>query len=382
MKMRFVPVLIISALFCGVVLAEDGITSNKIVLGQSCALKGPASSLGIGMNNGLKTYFDKINVAGGVNGRSIELIALNDGYEPERCKVSTNVLINNNKVFLLIGEVGTPTSTVAVPIAEAAKVPFVAPFTGAEFLRNPFKRYVVNIRASYYQEMEALAAYLVDKLGHTKVACFYQNDSYGQAGLAGIKLALERRNMQLSAEGTYERNTLAVGIGLNAIAQAQQDAVVMVGAYKPCAQFIKLAKENTNLQNSVFCNISFVGTKALLSELGEVGNGCIVSQVVPYPWDTSLPLVNEYNQAMRSAGLGDEIGFISLEGYMAAKFFCMVMERIEGDPSREKFLDTLEAVGTFDLGGVTLGFGPEDHQGMEEVFLTVFRGGNVELLEQ
>ena len=198
----------------------NGVTSNSILLGQSCALKGPAAGLGIGMKEGLTAYFDLQNANGGINGRTIELKTLNDGYEPEKCEKATKLLIDKSKVFMMIGEVGTPTSKVAVPICEDAGVPFIAPFTGAEFLRNPYREQVVNLRGSYYQEMERLAEYLVDDQGLTKISCFYQNDSYGKAGLSGIEKALEKRNMTLTSTGTYERNTTAVAQGVDKIGRA------------------------------------------------------------------------------------------------------------------------------------------------------------------
>ncbi len=176
MKKLFIAIVVIGVFICGNTFAEDGITSNEILLGQSCALTGPANALGNGMRAGLNAYFSKVNAQGGINGRKVRLTSKDDGYEPDRAINNTRGLINEEKVFLLIGEVGTPTSKAVVPIAEQAKVPFFGPFTGAEFLRNPFKKYVINIRGSYYQEMERLAEYLVDKKGLKKSACFYQND--------------------------------------------------------------------------------------------------------------------------------------------------------------------------------------------------------------
>jgi len=365
-------------------LAEDGVTDGEIVLGQSCALAGPASSLGSGMRDGLEAYFNTVNAAGGIGGREIRLISRDDGYEPEKAIKNTRGLIEDQNVFALIGEVGTPTSKAVVPMAEAAEVPFFGPFTGAEFLRNPFKQYVVNVRGSYYQEMERLAAHLVDEKKLTKIACFYQNDSYGQAGLSGIKIALEKRQMQLVATGTYERNTVAVKSGLLAVRRAKPDAVVMVGAYKPCAEFIKLALK-IGLSDTVFCNISFVGTQALLGELGDAGEGCIISQVVVYPWDDSIALVKEYHRAMgalQKVRPEAHVGFISLEGYMVAKLFCATLEAVKGELTRSSFLKAITDERSFDLGGVRLTYGPKDHQGMDDVFLTVIRGGKVVALEE
>ncbi|CAE7431866.1 unnamed protein product [Symbiodinium necroappetens] len=365
------------AALVGVAGAENGVTDNSVLLGQSCALNGPAEALGTGMQTGLTVAFGVANANGGVDGRTIELKSMNDSYEPDRCEKAVTALIEKAKVFMMIGGVGTPTAKAAVPVCEANEVPFVAPFTGAEFLRNPFKKYVVNLRASYNQEMEALAAYLVDEQGLKNIACFYQNDGYGQAGLAGITKALESRGMSLAGTGTYERNTVAVGQGLSDVAGTNPDAIIMVGAYKPCAEFIKQAKSNDATKSAVFCNISFVGTKALTSELGSLGEGVIISQVVPFPWDTSIPVVKEFHNEMNKAGKSDQIGFVTLEGYLAGKFFVNALDNVEGTPSREAFLASVQNTGTFDLGGFVLEFGPDDHQGSDNVFLTWVNDGKL-----
>jgi len=354
-----------------------GVTAKSVLVGQACALKGPAAGLGEGMSTGLSCYFSRVNAAGGVGGRKIELKSINDGYEPEKTELVTTTLIDKVGAFLLIGGVGTPTSKVAMPICVERRTPYVAPFTGAEFLRNPCNRWVVNVRASYYQEMERHAHYLVDGLGFQRVACFYQDDAYGLAGLAGIEQALDRRGMKLCATGTYQRNTTAVAQGLEAIAGSQPQAIVMVGAYTSCAAFIKAAKGDPRTKEAVFGNLSFVGTTNLLNELGGASEGCIVTQVVPFPWDPSVPVVREYEEAMKAAGKEAAIDFISLEGYLAGKFFCSVLEHVQGELTRDSFVDTIDSVGTFDLGGITLQFGPGDHQGLDQVWMTVFKGGKV-----
>ncbi len=359
----------------GAAMADDGVAADKVLVGQAAALKGPASALGEGMQAGMTAYFNKVNASGGVNGRKIELKTLNDGYEPEKCEAATKVLLEQEKVFALIGYVGTPTSKVAVPLAEKAGAPFIGAFTGAEFLRSPFNPMVVNVRASYFQETERMAQILVDQKGQKKVACFYQNDAFGQAGLAGIEKALKARGLELCAKGTFERNTVAISEALSTIGAAKPDAVVMVGPYKPCAAFIKAARENEGTKTATLVNISFVGTTALLGELGGAGDGTIITQVVPYPWDNALPAVKEYTEDMNKAGLGAKIDFISLEGYLTAKFFCQNLAKIEGEPTREKFLKVLATAGNFDLGGVKLTFGASDNQGMDEVFATVIQGG-------
>lgn len=360
--------------------ADPGVSATEIVVGQSAALSGPAMALGTGMRTGMEAYFNEVNAAGGINGRKIRFVARDDGYEPEKAIAATKALLDEDKVFALVGEVGTPTSKAAVPIAEAAKAPFIGPFTGAEFLRNPYNPYVVNVRASYYQETERMAQYLVDVKKLTKIACFYQNDGYGEAGLAGIKQALERRKMELCATGNYERNTVAVKTGLMAIRKGEPEAIVMIGAYKPCAEFIKLGRKS-GLDKALYLNVSFVGTAALKTELGDEGEGVIITQVVPLPTDAKVAVVDEYQKALKKHFPSAEQDFVSLEGFLAAKLFCEVLRKVEGEPTREKLLATIKSVGKWDLGGVTLVFGENDHQGMDEVFLTHIKDKSVVSLE-
>jgi len=351
------------------VSADGKLPPHPLVLGQSCALSGPAKDLGIELRGGLLAAFSKVNDEGGVGGREIVLLSRDDGYEPDRAVRNTRDLITRDRVFMLIGEVGTPTSKAVVPIIEEQRIPLFAPFTGAELLRDPFRKYVINVRASYFQEMERLAAYLIDQKRIRKIACFYQNDSYGFAGLQGIEIALAKRGMRLVSTGSYERNTVAVMGGLREIYKAEPEAVILVGAYSACAEFIKLSK--TKIDHEVlFCNISFVGTESLRETLGGYGENVIVSQVVPGPHDLSIALVREYQQAMRRYQHDVPLSFTSLEGYIAGKLFARIAGRVEGVLTREKFIQTMQQVGRFDLGGVVLQFGPDDHQGLDTIYLT------------
>ena len=213
-------------------LAENGVTQNEIVIGMSNALSGPASGLGTGLKAGATAYIDMVNAAGGVNGRKIRLISYDDGYEPERTVVMTRKLVNQDKVFALFGFVGTPTSAAAVPYATKMGVPYIAPFTGAEFLRTPVSPFVFNVRASYFDETEGMVEHLTKDLGIKKIGVFIQDDGYGNAGKAGVNRALNKRGMRLAGEGKYIRNTTDVDAGLNALKAANPEAVIMVGAYK------------------------------------------------------------------------------------------------------------------------------------------------------
>ena len=269
--------------------AEPGVFDDRILFGQSAAFEGPAAALGLGMREGILAAFAEANTTGGVNGRRLELVSYDDGYEPEKAIANTKRLIEEDGVFALVGEVGTPTSNAAQPIATDAGVPFIGPFTGAAFLRDPSLGNVINVRGSYDQETEAWIEHLTSDLGVSRIAILYQDDSFGRAGLSGVSKAMDKRGMKLVAEGTYERNTTAVKTALLAIRKEDPEAVVMVGAYKPCAEFIKLARRLK--LDAVFVNISFVGSNALAKELGEDGDGVVVTQVVPFPADTSLPLV-------------------------------------------------------------------------------------------
>ncbi len=348
--------------------AEDGVTGDKIVFGQSAAFEGPASALGLGMRTGLMAAFQEANDAGGVKGRRLELVTYDDGYEPAKAINNTNKLINEDRVFALIGEVGTPTSKAVQPISTKAAVPFIGPFTGAGFLRNAAHGNIVNVRATYDQETEAWIEYLTKDLKISRIAILYQDDSFGRVGLSGVKKAMKKRGLELIAEGTYKRNTVAVKSALLTIRKAKPQAVVMVGAYKPCAAFIKLARKIK--MNAKFVNISFVGSKALAKELGQDGEGVIVSQVVPFPSDTSLPVVAAYHKALKAHNPKAEPGFVSLEGYMVGRLVVQALAKMDGEITRKALMDTIMKIGTFDLGGVTLTYGPGDNQGMDRVYMT------------
>jgi len=352
-------------------LAEDGVTKDRIVFGQVAALEGPAQALGQGMRQGLLAAFAEVNRAGGVAGRKLELKSADDSYEPQKTIEAMKKMLGEEKVFAIVGAVGTPTSNAGQPIATEAKVPFIGPFTGAEFLRNPYKRYVVNIRTSYFQETQAWIEHLTKDLGITKIAILYQDDTFGLAGLDGVKLAMAERNMSLVASGTFRRNTTAVKSALLEIMKANPEAVVTVGPYKPIAEFIKLARQAK--MDAIFVAISFVGSDALAQEMGDRGAGVIVSQVVPFPGDNSVPVVASYQIALAAFDPEAKPGFVSLEGYLVGRLVIEALKRVPGEPTREALLDAILYTGVFDLGGIELNYGPATNQGMNEVFFTILQ---------
>lgn len=349
-------------------LADPGVSPAAITFGQAAALEGPAAALGQDMRSGLLAAFGEANRAGGVKGRRLELISRDDGYEPNKSIAAVKELLEKDQVFALVGSVGTPTSLATQPIAADAGVPFIGPFTGAEFLRNPYKPNVVNVRASYFQETEAMVERLTKDLAVTRIAILYQDDAFGRAGLSGVQKALESRSMKLVSEGIFERNTTAVKRALLSIRVGNPEAVIMVGTYEPSAVFIKLARQ-LKLE-ALFVNISFVGSNALAKALGSDGVGVVVTQVVPFPADASVPLVARYQAALRAIEPETEPGFVTLEGYLVGRLVIAALERIAGAPTRFGLLEAIRG-NSFDLDGITLTYAANNNRGSDTVYLTV-----------
>lgn len=346
-----------------------GVTDDQVLFGQSAAFSGPAEELGTNMRLGIRAAFHEANRAGGVHGRSLELTSLDDSYEPEKAVTNTLQLIEDERVFMLMGAVGTPTSRSATPVSVSAGVPYLAPFTGAEFLRTLGPENVINVRASYNQETEEMVERLTKDLGITRIAVMYQDDSFGRAGYQGAVDALRRRNMSPVGIGLYTRNTTAVKTALLDIERSFPEAVIMVGAYEPVATFIRWARHiGMDVQ---FINISFVGSNALARELGSDGAGVFVTQVVPFPNDLSQPVVRAYRSALSSYDSSAVPGFVSLEGYLAGRLAIAGLEGCGRDLTRQCFLDSLTTPDMIDLDGFRLGYGEDDNQGSDTVFLTV-----------
>ena len=363
-----VLILVAAAVVPAAAADIPGVGEDRIRFGQSAAFSGPAEALGRGMRLGIRTAFEERNRVGGVHGRTIELVSLDDGYEPELAIGNTRRLIEDERVFALVGAVGTPTSNAAEPIASAAGVPYIGPFTGAEFLRSRSRPMVINVRASYFQETEEMVERLSTDLGVTRIGILYQDDSYGLAGYKGLSRALKRRKLELAGVGTYPRNTTAVKTAVLDLSRSRPEAVVIIGAYRPVAAFIRWARLLGF--DPVFVNISFVGSNALANELGKAGDGVLVTQVVPFPGDDSIPLVADYHRALAAHSPESDPGFVSLEGYIVGRFVVEALDRAGRDLTRNGFINAVTLTGVHDLGGFQLEFGPIDNQGSDRVFLT------------
>ena len=346
-----------------------GVSDHQILFGQSAAFTGPAQELGLNMRLGIEAAFKEVNQHGGVHGRQLALTSRDDAYEPEAAIANTQTLIEKDRVFALIGAVGTPTSRSATPVAAQFGVPYIAPFTGAAFLRDPHWNNIINMRASYNQETEEMVARLTTDLGITNIAVIYQDDSFGRAGYRGVRAALDRRDLDPVAIGVYPRNTTAVKTALLDIRRGSPEAVIIVGAYQPVAALIAWAQKTG--MNPVFMTLSFVGSYALADKLGADGAGVFVTQVVPFPHGDAYPVVPNYRRALAAHAPEAEPGFGSLEGYLAGRLAIYGLETCGPEADRKCFLEALKQSEDFDIDGFPLGYGEADNQGSDRVFLTV-----------
>ena len=347
-------------------------SEGRIVLGQSAAFSGPAAQLGIQFNQGAKLFFDQLNAAGGVGKRMVEIRTLDDGYEPDRCAENTRKLIADD-VFALFGYVGTPTSMAALPLFNQAKVPFFAPFTGAESLRQPFNRLAFHVRASYYDETALIVRQLVN-LGVKKIAVFHQNDAYGKAGLDGVNKALAEHKLPLAGAATVERNSVDVAAAVEKLVAAKPDAVVQIAAYGASAAFVRAARKAGF--GGTFYNVSFVGTQALADELGKDGAGVVVSQVVPSPYQPSRQITREFLDAIKKAGDKVQPNYSSMEGFLAARIFTEGLRQAaaSGKISRDSFISGMEGLGSQVVSGFPVSFGPNDHTASSFVEMSMLTG--------
>ena len=359
------------------VLPGQSYAGTKI--GQSCALTGPTAFLGQQLHKGATAYL-KAHAGG-----DIELLVKDDGYEPTRCLENTQAFLQDG-VDALFGYVGTPTSQVAVPLTTENKVLFFAPFTGADFLSDvTVNPYAFSLRASYDAEVENMMRHLKEDLGISRIGLFVQRDAFGMAGVRAVVRAQEKvegikiipsvpelPNKESSMDEwsefwksvpNYRRNTVSVGEGVRQVRGQAVEAVILVGASRPCA--LAINQWHKMGFNVPMLNISFVGSTALARRLQNTDN-VYISQVVPDPWDNSIPLVKQYQQDMGS----DEYGFVSLEGYLSAKVFHQALAGVNGEVTAAALKDSIEAMSKYDAGGVDISFGKDDHRGMDSVYLT------------
>jgi len=354
--------------------AEPGISDTKITIGMSGPFSGTNGAYGVDMRTVIQTYFDQVNKTGGVNGRRLELVALDDGYETDRTVANTKALIDEKNAFALLAFYGSsPTTEAMNKVFGPAKVPLLGTISGAGTLRepisqNPNSRYMFNVRASYADETEAIVNQLVS-LGLKNIAVFYQNDGFGKSGLEGVTVALKKHNLAPSVAATVERNSVDVAAAVDAISKAKPQAVVMVTLYKPTTAFVKAMKKAN--QSPMFMTLSPVGTEQLVAELGPEARGIGISQVMPYPWNDIVPMVRDYQKLVGGKG---GYSYYGIEAYAMARTLVDALKRMGKDPSREKLMAALEST-SLDMGGLRVAYSPTNRQGSRFVEMTVIGPG-------
>jgi serine/threonine protein kinase/DNA-directed RNA polymerase subunit RPC12/RpoP len=377
------------ALVGGLLFTLLGRPEKEILLGMSGPFNGPSKELGREMEVGITTYLRNINEEGGIHGRKLRLLALDDEYEPDKALANIKELHEKHKVFAVIGNIGTPTALVTVPYAIDNKLLFFGAFTGAKALRtDPPARYVFNYRASYEEETAKIVEYLVNirNVPPDQIAVFDQRDGYGDAGFSGVVKVMRNKYQRKPDDIVrvrYERNTSQVHDAVQTILKKPElRAVVMVGTYKPVTEFIRQLRENK--RDLIFTNVSFVGSEALADGLTQLGyaEGVIVTQVVP-PLDSSATIVLKYKELLKKYYQNERPSFTSLEGYISTNLFIEGLKRAGHNPTSEKVIEALETIRDFELGtGAPLTFTASEHQASHKVWGTILdKAGNFKVLD-
>jgi branched-chain amino acid transport system substrate-binding protein len=360
--------------------AGAGVSDTEILIGSSCPLSGHASFLGTKIVHGVQSYLNYVNDQGGINGRKIRLITYDDAYDPAQCITNTQRLINEDRVFALTSYVGTPTAVKVIPMVQEAKVPLVGIFSGARALREPFQRYIINIRASYFEETGRLIDNFVQHFGITHVAIFYQYDDFGFDGLSGTEIALRKHGLEPVAKASYVRGSMDVENAAELIGSSDAEAVVMIGTYGPCAKFVRLVKQRKSTM--IFHAVSFVGAEELVKILGPEAEGIIITQVVPPPWETVLlPAADKYTNLLSRYFPEEQPSFVGFEGYINAVVLVEGIKRAGRDLTREGLIGSIEGIHQFSLEiANTLTYSPADHQGLRHVYFTRIKDGKPALI--
>ncbi len=349
---------------------------NPITLGASLPLNGINKELGQEVLEGANAYFQETNAAGGIEGVPLKFIHYDDKYEPQNTLKNTQKLITSDQVFALFGFVGTPTTKKILPIIE--DIPFIAPYTGASFLRDGTHPNIVNFRSSYDEEIENVIAYLHDKKSISRFAIFYQNDDYGIAGYNATIKALKQHKLMLVAEGTYKRNTLSIRHALHEIEVASPEAIILVGAYKPSARFIKKWRK-LYPNKTLFAPISFVNANALIEELDGAGENIYFSLTVPSYDNKSLEVAHEYRQILHRYYPDAKPSYASFESFLAAKAVVKALKNIPGKITQKKFLTQLKRLSPDAIGQIPIAY--KHTQLLNRVYLSIFKEGKFQLVD-
>ena len=352
--------------------------NNTIILGASVPKTGIMKEWGRSVEIGTNAYFKYVNEKNLLsNHRKIELITLDDKYEPDLTLENTKKLLKREDLFALYGFVGTPTVKKILPILKENDIPFISPFSGASFLRNKEDKNFVNLRSSYKEEMENIVNYLYVKKNIRRFAVFYQNDDYGEEGYVALIKALEKKKIKLHGEGTYKRNTLSIKHAFAEIKNSEPEAVVMVGSYNANALFIKKAKKDEKLKDVIFCNISFSDANEMIKNLDFNTENLIFSEVVPAYSDYRMDIIKEYQYLMRRYYPTEPLGFVSLESYLSAKIVVKALQNVKGILTYSKFIKEIQILPSDTLKGMKIKY--KNTQLLNKVYL--FKYNNSKFVE-
>lgn len=347
--------------------ADSGITSTEIVLGQSVALTGALAALGRDIDIGAHAYFDALNERGGVHGRRIRLITMDDAYKAPDTVKNVQKMLNEDGVFALFSVMGTPNVLAILPLLEKESIPFFAPFTGAESVRTPMLSHVFNLRAGYVGEADKMVQHL-STINIKRISVMYQNNSFGTEGLAAVQLAMNKRGIKLHSSAAIESDATNVAQTVQTLAATSPEAVIIMAAGKPGSEFIKAY--NKVGRGMHYYAISVMGSGTTVKALGADGVGVVVTSVVPFPWGMSNPMAKEYQAAMLKAG-HTEFSFVSFETYINARVFAEIMQRVGRDPTRAKFIAAAENMQKVSFNGFDVSYGKDNRQGSKFVDLTI-----------
>ena len=347
----------------------QGVTTTTITLGQSAPLSGANKSLGDDIRNGALAYFKKVNDAGGVNGRRIELVTLDDANDTKRSGENTRKLLEENSVLALFGYASATLSRPALPFVEKHKAPFLAPFTGADPMRA-FNKYVYNMRASYADELEKIVDHYA-KYGVKRFSIVHYDDVVGKENFSAVDRALKERNLAaVSVAAFKDRAKPDVETGVKEVLKGDPQVIILTTLYKATSDFIKMARKAGSTAQMV--SNSFPGSTPLAKELGKDGVGVVIAQVVPSPFGAgAILIVPEYRAAIEKLLGKPEYSFTSLESFIAAKVTVEAIRRAGPTLTRETFLRALDSMSSYDVGGYVVNFSPKNHNGSKFVDLTI-----------
>jgi len=353
--------------------AEAGVAGKEIAIGQIIALTGPLADITPDIVNGAQAWFNLVNDRGGVNGRKVRLVTLDDGYVPANTVKAAHQLIDEDRVFALLNVTGTGNVAAIAPLLDQEKppIPLFGPITGADQLRDPAMVNLFHIRASYGDEVEKIVQHL-STLGIQRISVVYLDNGLGKSGLAGVQKAMEKRSMKILSSASVQQDASDVDKAVAALHDSRPDVIIMITTGKATVDFIK--KYNSQSRGMRFYALSVMGTQATLRALGPDGVGVVVTSVVPFPWSQSVPAAKEYQAAMRKSGFTN-LSFIGFEAFLNAKAMTEGLRRAGRDLTRPRFVAALEGMKQVNLGGFEVGFSRNSHQGSRFVELTIIGPG-------